>query len=190
MTDIHVDIRSRRLVCENQKFHVYFDHVVDKAGNEVPDYLVVSPKQQSQNLVTGVAILPIVQGSVGLVRIYRPALRAYSWEIPHGFVEADEHDQQASTIRELSEETGLKVSNVESLGFITPDAGIIAGRVHLFLAVNCEQTGTQTNELGLKEFSYFSVEEFERMVENSVIQDTFTLAAWCRYLLRHKTIHG
>jgi ADP-ribose pyrophosphatase len=150
---------------------------------------VVSPKLQSKNLVTGVAILPIVQGSVGMISIYRPAIRAYSWEIPHGFVEAEEHDQQTSAIRELMEETGLKVSNVESLGYITPDAGIIAGRVHLFLADKCEQTGTQTNELGLREFSYFSVEEFERMVENSVVQDTFTLAAWCRYLLRHKRIH-
>lgn len=189
MTDTQVDIRSRRLVCENQKFHVYFDHVVDRAGHEVPDYLVVSPKQQSQDLVTGVAILPIMQGYVGMVRIYRPPLRSYSWEIPHGFVEAEEHDQQASAIRELMEETGLKVSNVESLGYITPDAGIIAGRVHLFLADQCEQTGTQISELGLREFDFFAIEEFERMVENSIVQDAFTLAAWCRYLLRTKRDH-
>jgi len=87
--------------------------------------------------VTGVAILPIIQDRyVGMVRIYRPAIRAYSWEIPHGFVEAEERDHQASAIRELMEETGLKVSNVESLGYITPDAGVIAGRVHLFWRLN------------------------------------------------------
>lgn len=188
MTDTPVDIRNRRLVCENLKFHVYFDHVVDQAGHEVSDYLVVSPKQQSPDLVTGVAILPIIEGRyVGMVRIYRPAIRAYSWEIPHGFVEAEERDHQASAIRELMEETGLKVSNVESLGYITPDAGVIAGRVHLFLATQYQQqTGTQLKELGLGEFRFFAIEEFERMIENSVIQDTFTLAAWCKYLLRHK----
>lgn len=189
MMDIDVDIRSRRLVCENQKFYVYFDHVVDKAGHEVPDYLVVSPKQQSKNQITGVAILPIMQGYVGMVRIHRPALHSYSWEIPHGFVEVDEDDQQASAIRELLEETGLKVSNVESLGYITPDAGIIAGRVHLFLADQLEQTGTQISELGLREFSFFAIEEFERMIEHSEVQDTFTLAAWCRYVLRTKRVH-
>lgn len=49
--------------------------------------LVVEPKQKSSNLITGVGILPMVEDKIGLIQIYRPAIRNYSWEIPHGFVD-------------------------------------------------------------------------------------------------------
>lgn len=177
-----VCILKRSLITENSKFHVYFDHVVDPAGHEVPDYLVVAPKLQTGNLVTGVGILPMMKGQVGLIRIYRPALRNYSWEIPHGFVDEYELDQ-AAAIRELMEETGLAVKQISSLGYMTPDSGVLAGRVHLYLAEQCTQTGLSEGEMGLKELRFFSILEFEHMVQNSEIQDSFTLAAWCRYLL-------
>src|SRR5512142_2990126 len=98
-----VRIVSRRLIGENSRFHVFFEHVADGQGHEVPDYLVVAPKRQSGNMVTGVAILPVIDGKIGLVRIYRPAIRDWSWEIPHGFVEEGE-EAHASAIRELVEE--------------------------------------------------------------------------------------
>lgn len=180
-----ITIRNRRLICENSRFNVYFDHVVDRAGYEVPDYLVVAPKQYTGNMISGVAILPILNAHIGLVRIYRPAMRDYSWEIPHGFVEEGE-SEQASAIRELLEETGLNAEGVVSLGCITPDAGIIAGRVNVYLAQSNYATVAQKGEVGLGEFRLFSVAEFERMIRDSEIQDSFTLAAWCRYRLLHQ----
>ena len=77
-----IEVVDRRLACENSKFFIYFDHVRDSAGNEVTDYLVVAPKHSGINQVTGVAILPIVDQKVGLIRIYRPALRDYSSYFP------------------------------------------------------------------------------------------------------------
>ena len=182
--DFPIEVVDRRLVCENTKFFIYFDHVIDKAGSEVRDYLVVAPKNAGENLVTGVAILPIVDGQVGLIRIYRPAIRAYSWEIPHGFVDEGESDN-LSALRELLEETGLtvKAEYFSSLGYITPDSGILAARVHLFLAESCYTTQPIQRELGLREFHLFPFREFEEMIGRSEIQDTFTLAAWCKYQL-------
>lgn len=177
-----ITIRGRRLMCENSRFDVYFDHIVDQAGYEVTDYLVVAPKRRVGNLVTGVAILPILDQQVGLVRIYRPALRDYSWEIPHGFVEAGE-SEQTSAMRELVEETGLQGAEAVSLGYITPDAGIIAARVHVYLVLSSNAKSRQSGEMGLREFRLFPVAEFERMIGDSEIQDSFTLAAWCRFLL-------
>lgn len=185
-TEPIVQVKSRRLVCENQKFNVYFDHVVDPAGFEVPTYLVVAPKQKNADLVTGVAVLPVQDDMVGLVRIYRPAIGAYSWEIPHGFAEPGESDQ-VSAIRELMEETGLIVKSVESLGLITPDAGVLAGRVHLYLANGGVKGLGREGEIGLREFRWFSRNEFETMVVNSEIQDSFTLSAWCKFLLSQRT---
>jgi len=183
-----IKVIRRRLACENTKFFVYFDHVTDGAGNEVRDYLVVTPKKTGKNLVTGVAVLPIVDGQVGLIRIYRPAICAYSWEIPHGFVDEGESDN-SSALRELLEETGLTVESkcFSSLGYITPDAGVLAARAHLFLAEACFRTHEIQRELGLKEFRFFSFLKFEEMIACSEIQDTFTLAAWCKYQLLQKT---
>lgn len=185
--DFPIEVINRRLACENTKFFVYFDHVIDRAGSEVLDYLVVAPKNAGENLVTGVAILPIANRQVGLIRIYRPAIRAYSWEIPHGFVDEGESDQ-SSALRELLEETGVTVAskNFSSMGYITPDSGVLAARVHLFLVEACNDTQQIQPELGLREFRFFSFEEFEEMITRSEVQDTFTLAAWCKYTLSQK----
>ncbi|OIQ73020.1 ADP-ribose pyrophosphatase [mine drainage metagenome] len=182
--DFQIEVVDRRLACENTKFFVYFDHVIDKTGDEVRDYLVVAPKNTGRNLVTGVAILPIVNGQVGLIRIYRPAIRDYSWEIPHGFVDEGESDH-SSALRELLEETGLTVESrsFSSMGYITPDTGVLAARVHLFLAESGHATQKIQPELGLREFRFFPFVEFEEMIKCSEIQDTFTLAAWCKYQL-------
>lgn len=183
---IPVEVMSRHLACENTKFFVYFEHVVDSSGNEVHDYLVVSPKNAGENLVTGVAVLPVTDGRVGLIRIYRPAICSYSWEIPHGFVDEGESDY-SSALRELLEETGLTVQPTcfSSLGYVTPDAGVLAARVHLFLAEASRLTHKVKSELGLRKFHFFSFDALERMIEQSEIQDTFTISAWCKYKLQH-----
>jgi 8-oxo-dGTP pyrophosphatase MutT (NUDIX family) len=187
-SDLPIEVVDRRMACENTKFFVYFDHVIDEEGREVRDYLVVAPKNAGKKLVTGVAILPIVDGQVGLIRIYRPAVRDYSWEIPHGFVDVGESDN-SSGLRELLEETGLTVESrfFSSLGYITPDSGVLAARVHLFLAEACHTTQQIQRELGLREFRCFSFLELEEMINRSEIQDTFTLAAWCKYRLLQNT---
>lgn len=179
---IPVEIIERKLVCENQKFYVYFDHVADRAGFEVENYLVVEPKHRKDGMVTGVAILPMVENRIGLVRIFRPALRDFSWEIPHGFAEENENEF-TSALRELDEETGLRFDTVQSLGYITPDSGVLAARVHLYLAKGSIRQGRQVGELGLREFRLFGIEEFEQMIDRSEVQDSFTLSAWCKYQL-------
>lgn len=154
--DVPITMVNRRIMCENTKFFIYFDHVIDQTSLEVQDYLVVAPKNAGKNLITGVAILPIVDGKVGLLRIYRPALQAYSWEIPHGFVDEGE-DNKTSAARELLEELGL-VSDPAchtSLKYITPDSGVIAARVELYVAEVGQMKKQREGELGIREFRFF-----------------------------------
>lgn len=182
--DMPVVTVNQQLACENSKFFVYLNHVIDQAGFEVPNYLVVAPKQTGANLLTGIAILPVIEDKVGLLRIYRPALGSFSWEIPHGFVDEGEVSQTAAA-RELREETGLTCSpaDLTSLGFFTPDTGVLAARVELFVARKQIIRATPEGELGIREFRLFTIPEFERMILNSEVQDSFTLAAWCKYRL-------
>lgn len=183
-SDHVIKVKSENLVCENSKFLIYLNHIISEFGEEVVDYLVVSPKTKGVNLVTGVAVLPMVKGSIGLIKIYRPALNAESWEIPHGFVEENEIPFEAAT-RELVEETGLSVKpqNLISAGLVTPDSGILAARVHIFIAKDCDVVSEIKYELGIKDFYLFSQDEIKRMVLDSTIQDSFTLSALCKYQL-------
>jgi len=182
-----VAIKSRTVACENTRFWIHFDHVVDDHGGEVPNYLVVTPKSNGPDYLGGVAILPLSSAGVGLVRVYRPALRAFQWEIPHGFIDPDE-EKHSSALRELLEETGFgcQPADISSLGYITPDAGVIAGRAQLFVAQRLIQQEGREQELGLREFRFFPIATFEAMVMSSQIQDSFTLAAWARYQIQHR----
>jgi len=62
-------VRARRLACKNAKFFLYFDHIVDRDGLGLKDFFVIAPKVADGNLVTGVAVLPVADGSVTLTGV-------------------------------------------------------------------------------------------------------------------------
>ena len=174
---------KRKLGCENSRFSVYLDEVAFPGQDSARDYLVVAPKQKSHNGVTGVAVLPIADGRMGLIQICRHAIEGESWEIPRGFVEQGE-TSVASAVRELEEETGLSCSpfEIQSLGFITPDAGVLAARVQLFVAPSCfRREAYRPVELGHRQFSLFDLATVGEMIAQSVIQDPCTLIAYYKY---------
>ena len=175
---------ERRLECANSRFEVYLDDIETSDGHTVHDYLVVAPRVRSANLVTGVGVLPVHEGKFGLLRIYRHAIQDFCWEIPRGFVDAGE-DDVVSARRELVEETGLDCGDdgLISLGFITPEAGILSARVHLYAAPNCVSTRPfRPEEFGHHEFHMLDAQRLEVMIATSEIQDPCTLVACYRYL--------
>ena len=66
-----------------------------------------------------------------IVRQYRPALEAFSWELPAGLVDAGE-DPIDSCRRELVEETGLTARKIHALGATFPCTGRLNNRIHSF----------------------------------------------------------
>ncbi len=176
--------QARRFVCSNSRFDVYLDDIETADGRGVRDYLIVAPRVRNANLVTGVGVLPVQDGKFGLLRIYRHAVRGFCWEIPRGFIDADE-DDVVSARRELVEETGLDCGGdgLISLGFIAPEAGILSARVHLFVARNCVPTRPfRSEEFGHYEFHMLDAQRLEAMIAASEIEDPCTLVACCRYL--------
>ncbi|MBM4262150.1 MAG: NUDIX hydrolase [Deltaproteobacteria bacterium] len=178
---------KRRLVCENSRFHVYFDAVQTPGHAAVNDYLVVAPKVAAENFVTGVAVLPVVDGKIGLLRVYRHAVQSDSWEIPRGFIEVGENDQSGSALRELEEETGLSCDReqLRSLGLVTPEAGLLAARVHLYVALRCRSIRPYfPAETGHVEFRVFDAEEVKNMISRSKIEDPCTVTAYFKFSTR------
>ena len=178
-----VSFRERKRVCENSRFEVYYDHLEGGGGYSVPNYLVVSPKRKTEDLVSGVAILPVVEEKVALLKIYRHPIESWSWEIPRGFIEDDE-DNYISVSRELEEETGLCCdrSDIKSLGLMAPDAGILAARIHLFVALRCRVVREFVpNEIGHSELKWVNAGSVARMIQDGIIQDPSTLVALYKY---------
>lgn len=173
----------RRLACENSKFHVYFDDIDSPDGRVVRNYLVVAPKTYAGNLITGVAVLPILDARVGLLRIFRHPIDDYSWEIPRGFIEPGE-DDKTSALRELEEETGLLCGQQDlvALGCVTPEAGILAARLSCYAAVHCTVARAFVpNELGHRDFQLFDPRVVGKMIRSGLIQDPCTLFSCFRY---------
>lgn len=178
-------IKKEHTIFSNQVFDVNSLHVVDEHGFEVSDYLVVAPKIHDKKLVSGVGVLPLVDTKIACIEIYRPALKTYSLEIPHGFIDKDESPQDACA-RELFEETGIKVrkKNFTHLCTIAPDSGVIRGKVKLFF-INAEfPEKSMVKELGLVGIHYFTADEIMRLIHEEEITDSFTVIAFFVSLAR------
>lgn len=174
---------KRSLGCTNRAFEVFLDDITDQRGETVFNFVVVSPRQKVENQVAGIAILPIFEDTLGLLRIYRHPVGAYTWEIPRGFVEAGEEALTAA-LRELEEETGLQCDrqDVVDLGTMLPEPGVLAARTRLFVASKCRLvTRYRANELGHKELRFVTLEEFAGMAQKGDIEDGHTLAVFYRY---------
>lgn len=131
----------------------------------------------------GVAILPITKTGVVLLRHWRHATQRWHLEIPRGFGETDvDSVRQAAT--ELLEETGL-TADIEPLGRMTPDTGLLSFEVSLHVAhVHAGQT--PSSDEGLAQTVEMTFDAFENAIASDVITDSFTLAAWMRYELRRR----
>jgi len=179
--DRRTQILSRRIACSNRVWNVYFTHVKDGAA-EVPDYLVMEPKTRIAGDVTGVVVLPIFEGKIGLLTIHRVALDAPVVESPKGFVDPGEVAMGAA-LRELTEETGLvcAADDLVDLGSMTPEASTLAARIRMFAALRCHPTGTALDdEVGLAAFDFIPVDRARAMMAASEIEDAATLVALYR----------
>lgn len=178
-----IKLHRRRLVAENPRFELFFDHIEQADGQQVENFLVVAPRVKTERLVTGVSVFPIWQSKVALVRVYRHPLRAYCWELPRGFIDEGE-PPETSARRELEEETGLicRAEDLQSLGLYAPEAGTMAARVHLFAAHHCERkTGFIAEEFGHRELRFFELSEIGAMIQQGEIEDPGIMIAYCRY---------
>lgn len=134
-----------------------------------------------ENKLGGSAILPVTpNGKILLLNIYRPAIGAYSLEIPRGFGEAGEAPLETAR-REIMEEISGRCERIEPLGTMYVDSGLMNSVIHLFIGLETTRVIEKVqSEEGIKEIQMFSYGEVREMALNGKINDSFTLAAILR----------
>src|SRR5439155_6676877 len=89
-------LKRRTAAFQNSRFLVYADHIADSRGNEVKDFLVVVPRSQRSNLLTGVLVIPVQNERILFLNIYRHPVGRRLLEVPRGFLDKDEEPSQAA----------------------------------------------------------------------------------------------
>lgn len=175
---------SRRLACENRLFDVFFDTIETPGGEVIEDFLIVRPKVSAPGGIVGVCVLPEVEGKIGLMRGYRHQLDEGVWQAPAGFIDPGESAEQTA-LRELTEETMLSCApgGLVSLGSYLPDAGLVEGRIALFVARDCVSSQAQRQlEVGAGAIQFFDRKALTEIVSTSKTTGGSTLIACFRYL--------
>ncbi len=93
-----------------------------------------------------VALTP--DGRLPIVRQYRPALEAFTWELPAGLAELGE-DPAEGCRRELLEETGYPTRAIHPLGTAAACTGRLSNRIHSYFLETGERIDDFKPEPGL-----------------------------------------
>jgi ADP-ribose pyrophosphatase len=134
-----------------------------------------------------VAILPMKEGKIVLVRQYRHATGEVLWEIPAGVIREDEVPEDGAA-RELQEEVALYPLNLTKLGEIFVSPGYSTEKIYLFYADRFKNNSLPKDKDEFIETGEFSIEEFKEMITSGKIRDSKTLSAFCLYLLKNESI--
>lgn len=100
-----------------------------------------------QDYIAIVALTP--EGTIPIVRQYRPAQERFTWELPAGLVEPGE-DAAETCRRELLEETGYPARAVHALGRYAPCTARLSNQVHTFFVETGERAEGQAVEAGIE----------------------------------------
>jgi len=123
-------------------------------------------------------ILPRYQGDVLLIRRFRHATRTSHLEIPIGLgVKGLSGEENAR--RELTEEIGATTSYIVSVGKLEEGPGLTENPAELFYA-DIASYGKVNTRVGITDVLQVTIPEFERMICESEITDSFTIIVYLR----------
>jgi len=130
-----------------------------------------------------VVIVPKCDGKYVLLRQFRHSIRRYQYCFPRGFGEVGV-DSKDNVIKEIKEELGVKATNVEFLGKVVADSGLLSNVVSIY-SCDVEKPNIEVGNEGIENVSLLSEEELKKMIKEDKIDDGFTLSAYS-YVINKK----
>ncbi len=115
-----------------------------------------------------------------LVKQYRYPIRAFQWGIPGGAMNEGETPKQAAQ-REIREETGLEITDLEEMGSYYPLSSCSTEKGNLFLAridmdLPTENPLEQHDEV-FQEKKFIPIQKILEMIDSNEITDAYTANA-------------
>lgn len=117
-----------------------------------------------------------------LVRQFRPAIGAYTLELPAGDVKKEELPEMAVR-RELAEETGYACGSVRQTGTFKVSPDRLNSTAHVFFGEGAKATNGKSRDEGI-EVVLVTEDEFKEMVFCGDFRSVSGLAIY--FLLKHK----
>jgi 8-oxo-dGTP pyrophosphatase MutT (NUDIX family) len=130
----------------------------------------------------GVAVLPVCDGKIALVHVFRYAVGAWEWAIPRGYAHGG--DAAVTAAAELAEELGSPPGRLEPLGEMTPDSGHLTVTVRLFMAYYADPVSSPRDTSEVAGVRWVPVPDLLAAIAAGDIIDGFTLAAVCAAMCR------
>ena len=169
MTEDWPKIRSRKVTKVSPWMEVIAREVEFMPGAPLETYHAVG---QSDYLAI-VARTP--DGRIPIVRQYRPAIEAFSWELPAGLVDPGETPIEGCR-RELMEETGFPARAIHQLGTAAACTGRLSNLIHSFFVETGERVAKFEPEPGLS-VTLLTPAELLRMIETGKFAQQLHLGA-------------
>jgi ADP-ribose pyrophosphatase len=156
-------------------FNFKTDRVILRNGSEIIRDVVEHPGS--------VAVLPILDEELVLIRQYRYPAGKVLIEIPAGTLEIGESPPVCAA-RELTEETGYAASNWSKLlsCYMTP--GYSTEKLHIYIAEGLTQIGAEPEEDEFIKIETYSFNKVLEMIEDNIIEDSKTITGILAYLTR------
>jgi ADP-ribose pyrophosphatase len=158
---------------ENEYVQVFEDDVVFADGAP-GQYLRIGPPPERG---PGAVIIPLVEDTIGLVETFRYPIGALQWALPRGFGHPGDDSALHTAARELTEEIGPHDADLELLGWVTPDSGMLNTRVAVVLARMPVQVQSPIDRQEVSAVRWASPRDLRAQIREGRIEDGFTLAA-------------
>ena len=115
-----------------------------------------------------VAVVPLIEDDIILVRQYRSALDDFLLEIPAGLRDIEDEPPIETAQRELIEEIGMRAGTLTPLTVIHNSAGFCDEQIHIFIGTNLTEVERQVTS---------SPEEQQMEILRMPLVDAFDLIA-------------
>lgn len=137
----------------------------------------------------GVAIVPVVDHNVILIRQFRIAIERDLIELPAGLLEPDEEPIQCAA-RELEEEIGYRPKELIPLASYFSSVGFANERLHIFLAVDPEKTTRKLQADERIREVIMPIEAIQEKLDAQVFEDAKTIIGLREFLAYRERNQG
>lgn len=171
-------VHGTRSVYQSPWVEVWLDDVELPDGNRIEHHNIKFPRPS-------VAVVVVDQDHTLLLWRHRYITNTWGWEIPAGWAEPGE-ELAVTAVREVREETGYKIHNVEPLTSYHAMTGISNQKFSIFLGTCTTHDGEPTDTAEATRIEWIPIADIPKLAASGHITDGPSLGALAYYLGIHK----